>query len=46
MKSVCHHVNKEVQEFQDIVHGQDFLLLLLLLLYCLDKLYNKTIVDY
>ena len=24
MKSVSHHVKKEIQDFQDIVHGQDF----------------------
>ena len=24
MKSVSHNVKKEIQDFQDIVHGQDF----------------------
>ena len=24
MKSVSHHVKKEIQDFQDIVHGQYF----------------------
>ena len=42
MKSVSHHVKKIFKAVQDIVHGQDFVVVV----FCLEKLYNKTIVDY
>ena len=42
MKSVSRHVKKK--EIQDIVHSQDFAAVVTF--FCLEKLYNKTIVDY
>ena len=43
MKSVGHH-EKEFKTVQDIVHSQDFVVVVVI--FCLEKLYNKTIVDY
>ena len=40
MKSVSHHV----KTVQDKVHSQDFVVVVAF--FCLEKLYNKTIVDY
>ena len=42
MKSVSHHV-KKIKTVQDIVHSQYFVFVAF---FCLEKLYNKTIVDY
>ena len=39
MKLVSHHVKKEIQDL-----GQDFVVVVAF--FCLEKLYNKTIVDY
>ena len=44
MKSVSHHVKKQkFKTVQGIVHSQDFVVVAF---FCLEKLYNKTIVDY
>ena len=42
MKSISHHV-KKIKTVQDIVHSHDFVVVVV---FCLEKLYNKTIVDY
>ena len=44
MKSVSHRVKKEIQHCPR--HSPYIAKILLLLLFCLEKLYNKTIVDY
>ena len=44
MKSVSHHVKKKFKTIQDIVHSQDCVVVIAF--FCLEKLYNKTIVDY
>ena len=45
MKSVSHNVKKKkFKTFQDIVHSQDFVVVDAF--FGLEKLYNKTIVDY
>ena len=45
MKSVSHHVkNQKFKTVQGIVHSQDFVVVVAF--FCLEKLYNKTIVDY
>ena len=45
MKSVSHHEKKKnFKTVQDIVHSQDFVVVVAFL--CLEKLYDKTIVDY
>ena len=45
MKSVSHHEKQKFKSVQDIVHGQDFVVVVVAL-FVLEKLYNKTIVDY
>ena len=46
MKSVRHRVRKKkFKTVQDIVQSQDFVVVVVAFL-CLEKLYNKTIVDY
>ena len=42
MKSVSHHVKKNLKSVQDIVHSQDCVVVA----FYLEKLYNKTIVAY
>ena len=49
MKSISHHVKKKFKTVQDIVHSQYFVVVVVVVvafLSCLEKLYNKTIVDY
>ena len=49
MKSISHHVKrKKFKTVQDIVHSQDFVVVVVVVAFfvCLEKLYNKTIVDY
>ena len=46
VKLVSHHVKKKVKTVQDIVHGKILLVFVVLLFFCLEKLYNKTIDDY
>ena len=42
MKSVRHHLKKKFKTVQDIVYGQDLVVVVVLS----GELYNKTIVDY
>ena len=48
MKSVRHSVKKEIQDCPR--HSQDFVVVVVVVVvvafFCLEKLYNKTIVDY
>ena len=45
MKSVSHHVKeKKIKTVQDTVHSQGFVVVVAFS--CLEKLYNKVIVDY
>ena len=37
---------KKLNTVQDIVHSQDFVVVVVVAFFCLEKLYNKTIVDY
>ena len=47
MKSVSYHVKKKIQDFQDIVHGQEFVVVAVVVVaFMFRKIYNKTIVDY
>ena len=47
MKSDSHHEKKKkFKTVQDIVHSQDFVVIVVAFFFCLEKLYNKTIVDY
>ena len=45
MKSISHHVKNEFKTVQAIVHSYDFVVVVVAF-FCLEKLYNKTIVDY
>ena len=46
MKSVSHPVKKKkIKSVQDIVHSQDFVVVVAFFV-LIEKLYNKTIVDY
>ena len=44
MKSFSHHVKKKFKTVQDRFHSQDFVVVVAF--FCLEKLYNITIVDY
>ena len=47
MKSISHHEKKKkYKTVQDKVHSQDFVVVVVVAFFCLEKLYNKTIVDH
>ena len=45
MESVSHHIKKDIQDCLDLVHSQDFVVVVVAF-FCFENLYNKTIVDY